>query len=104
VGGGRDVSMHRQIGQKRLDPGFGGAEVFVRPPAVEPDESSDPLPRGALDGHGVVVQTEPLSHIIEESGVLICRRGRPTIPPWWCPQIADHRHRAQLPDNPSHLA
>ena len=61
LGGSSDVSMHRQVGQKRLDPGFGGEEVFARPRAVETDESYDPLHTGALDVNGVVVQTAPVT-------------------------------------------
>ena len=68
LGGGRDVSMHRQVGQERLDRGFGGEEVLARPQAVEPDESHDPFHRGSLSVHGVVLQTECLSHIIKEFG------------------------------------
>ena len=65
---GRDVSMHRQVDQERLDRGFGGKEVFARLHAVDTDESDDPLHRGSLRVHGVVVQTEHLSHVIEACG------------------------------------
>jgi hypothetical protein len=61
--------MHRQVGQEGLDLGFGGEKVFARPHAVETDESYDPLHRGSLCMPGVVVQTEHLSHVIEEFGV-----------------------------------
>jgi hypothetical protein len=44
------------------------------------DESHDPLHRGSLRVHGVVVQTEHLSHVIEAFGVWISRRGRHIIP------------------------
>ena len=80
LGGGRDVSMHHQVGQEGLDRGFGRDEVFARAHAVETDESYDPLPSGSLSVHGVVVQTEPLSHVSEECGWWISRRGRPIIP------------------------
>ena len=60
LGGGSDVSMHRQVGQEQRDRGFGGDEVYAGPHAVETDASYDPLPRGALGVHGVVVETEPL--------------------------------------------
>jgi hypothetical protein len=43
---------------------------------VETDESYDPLHRGALGVHGVVVETEHLADVIEEFGLLISRRGR----------------------------
>ena len=79
LGGGSDVSMHRQVSQERLDLGFGGEEVFARPHAVETDESYDPLHRGSLSVNGVVVQTEHLSHFIEEFGWWISRRGRHII-------------------------
>ena len=72
--------MHRQVGQERLDLGFGGEEVLARPHAVETNESHDPLHRGSLSVHGVVVQTEHPSHVIEEFGWWIARRGRPIIP------------------------
>jgi hypothetical protein len=80
LGGGCDVSIQRQVGQERLDRGFGGEEVFARPHAVETDASHDPLHRGSLRVHGVVVQTEHLSHVIEEFGVWISRRGGHIIP------------------------
>jgi hypothetical protein len=54
--------------------------------------------------NGVVVQTEHLSHFIEEFGLWISRRVRHMIPPWWCPEIADNRHRAKLPENQSNIA
>jgi hypothetical protein len=68
LGGGSDVSLHGQVGQARLDRGFGGEEVFARPQAVATDASDDPRHSGALGVHGVVVQTEPLSHCIEAFG------------------------------------
>ena len=57
-----------------VDLGFGGEEVLARPHAVETDESYDPLHIGSLGVNGVVVQTEHLSHFIEEFGLLISRR------------------------------
>ena len=101
---GRDVSIDRQVGQERLDLGFGGEEVLARPHAVETDESYDPLDIGSLSVDGVVMQTEHLSHFIEEFGLLIARRGRHTIPLWWWLEIADNRHRAKLPENPTNIA
>jgi hypothetical protein len=53
LGGGRDVSMHRQVGQEGLDLGFGEEKVFARPHAVETDESYDPLRRGSRGSHYV---------------------------------------------------
>jgi hypothetical protein len=53
------------------------------PPAVETDEPDDPLHRGALRVHGVVVEKEHLSHVIEQVGVWISGRGKHIIPPWW---------------------
>ena len=50
--------------------GFGGEEVFARAHAVETDESYDPLHRGSLSVHGVVVETEYLSHFLEEDWVV----------------------------------
>jgi hypothetical protein len=40
----------------------------------------------------------------EYSRLLLCHRIGHTIPPWWCPEIADNRHRAKLPENPPKLA
>ena len=37
-------------------------------------------------------------------GLLLSRRVRHTIPLWWCPEIADNRHRAKLPDNQPNIA
>jgi hypothetical protein len=71
---------------------------------VETDEPDEPLHRGALGVHGGVVQTEHLVHVIEEFGLLTSHRGRHTIPPWWWPEIADNRHRAKLPENPTNIA
>jgi len=44
-----------------------------------------------------------VGYALEKSGVWISRRVRPIIPPWWCPEIADNRHRAKLPENPSNI-
>jgi hypothetical protein len=71
---------------------------------VETDESYDPLHIGALGVNGVVVQTEHLSHFIEEFGLWISRRARHMIPPWWCPEIADNGHRAKLPESQFNIA
>jgi hypothetical protein len=42
-----------------------------------------------------------MSHCIEEFGLWISRRVGHMIPPWWCPEIADNKHRAKLPENPT---
>ena len=99
LGGGSDVSMHRQVGQERRDRGFGGDEVCAGPHAVETDASYDPLPRGALGVHGVVVETEHLTDFTEECWWLTSRRVRPIRAPSWCPQLADNSHGAKLPEN-----
>jgi hypothetical protein len=52
---------------------------------------------------GVVVQTEYLSHFIEEFGLLTSCHVRHRRFPSWCPEIADHRYRANLPDNPANI-
>jgi hypothetical protein len=36
--------------------------------------------------------------------LLISRRVRHTIPPRWCPEIADDKHRAKLPENQPNVA
>jgi hypothetical protein len=74
------------------------------PPAVETDEPDDPLHRGALRVHGVVVEKEHLSHVIEQVGVWISGRGKHIIPPWWGSEIADNRLRANLPENQFNIA
>ena len=70
LGGGSDVAMHRQVGEKCLDLGFGGEEVFAGPHAVETDEAYDPLHIGALGVYGVVMETEHLADVIEEFWML----------------------------------
>jgi hypothetical protein len=104
LGGSSDVSMHRQVGQEGLARGFGGEEICARPQAVDTDESYDPLPSGALRVPGVMVHTEQLSPVVAQVGWWLSRRGRQLILPWWRPQIADHTHRAHLPDKPAHIA
>jgi hypothetical protein len=103
LGRGSHVSMHGKVCQERFDRRFGGEEVLARPHAMETDEPDDPLYRGALDVHGAVVQTEHLSHVIEEVGLLTCRRVRPIRSPSWCPKITDNGHRAKLPENPTNI-
>ena len=104
LGGGSDVSIHRQVGQERLDLGFGGDEVFAGPHAVETDESYDPLHRGALGVNGVVMETEHVSDVIEEFWLLTARRVRHIRASSWRLEIADNRHRAKLPENPANIA
>jgi len=81
LGRGSDVSVHGQVSQERLDLRFGGEEVLARAHAVEADEPYDPLHRGALGVHGVVVETEHRSDLIEEFWVLTARRVRHTRSP-----------------------
>jgi hypothetical protein len=45
---------------------------------------------------GALVQTEDLSHCIEQFGWWLAPRVTHMIPLWWCPEIADNRHRAKL--------
>jgi hypothetical protein len=104
LGGGSDVSMHREVGQERLDFGFSGEEAFARPHGVETDEAYDPLHIGSFGVNGVVVQTEHLSHFIEEFWWLTACRDRHAIPPWWCSEIVDNMYRAKLPENRSNMA
>jgi hypothetical protein len=101
LGGGSDVFMQGQVGQERFDHRFVGEEVLARPPAVETDESCNPRPRGALGVHGGVVQTEHFSDFIEEFWWLTSGHVRHTRFPSWRPEIADNRHRAKLPENPT---
>ena len=54
--------------------------------------------------NGVVVETEHLSNFIEEFGWLTSCRVRHIRSPSWRPEIADNRHRAKLPENPSNIA
>ena len=76
LGRGSDVSVHGQVSQERFDLRFGGEAVLARPYAVETDEPYDPIPLGALGGHGVVMEAEPLSDFIEEFWWLTSRRVR----------------------------
>ncbi len=96
--------MHGQVGQERLDRGFGRAKVVARPQAVETDEAYAPLHLGAFGMHGGVVETEHASNFIEECGVLTSCRVRPIRSPLWRPEITDNRHRANLPENPTNIA
>ena len=102
--GGCDVSMHREVGQERLDLGCGGAEVLARPQAVATDESYAPFHRGALGVNEVVVETEYLSHCIEELGLLPSRRVRPRRSPAWRPESAANGQWAQLPETRTIIA
>lgn len=70
LGRRRHVALDGQMGEKRLDLGFGGEEVVTRPHGVEPDEADDPLDVGALRVERVVVQPEHLADVIQEF--------------WWC--------------------
>ena len=76
----------------------------ARPHAVEMDEPDDPPHIGALGVNGVVVETEHLSHVIEASGLLTSCDVRHIRSPSWNPVIADNRHRAKLPKNPTNIA
>jgi hypothetical protein len=51
-----------------------------------------------------MVQTEHLSHFIEEVGAWLSGRGRHIILSWRCSKIADNRHRAKLPENLTNIA
>jgi len=101
LGGGSDVSMHRQVGQERLDLGFGGEEGSH---TVETGELYNPLHIGALGVYGVVVETEHLADYIEEFWRLISRLVRPIRSPSWRPQSADNGYGAKLPENPTNIA
>ena len=90
LGGGSDVSIHRQVGQERLDFGFGGEEVCAGPHTVETGKPYDPLHIGALGVYGVVVKTEHLADFIEEFWWLTSRRVRHIRSPPWRPQSADN--------------
>jgi hypothetical protein len=52
---------------------------------------------------GVGMEREHLSEVIEEFGWWISRRTRHMMPPWWCSEIADNRHRVELPENPINI-
>jgi len=64
LGGSRDVSVHGQVGQARLDCGCGGEEVCARAPAVEPDEADDPFHRGEVPV-GSLLQTRRADGCVE---------------------------------------
>jgi hypothetical protein len=61
------------------------------------------LHRRALGVHGVVVLMEHLPPFVAACGRWLSRRGRSIILSWRWPQIADNRHRATLPENPSNI-
>jgi hypothetical protein len=42
--------------------------------------------------------------ILGELGLLISKSVKHTIPPWWCPKIADNKDRAKLPENLTNIA
>ena len=96
--------MHGQVHQERCDFRFGGEEVRARLHAVETDEPYDPLHIRVLGEHGVVVETEHRSDVIEESWWLASRRVRHRRSPSWFPEIADNGHGAKLPENSTHIA
>jgi hypothetical protein len=97
LGRGRDVSLHRQVGQEGLDLRFGGEEVGAGPHPVETGEPFAPFHIGALGMIGVVVQTEYLAYFIEQFRGLTSSRVRHTRVPSWRPGIVDNRHRADCP-------
>jgi len=103
-GVGADGLRQTGTADSYLDSLVDDAEVNARPPAVEPDESDDPLRRGVLGVHGVVMQTEHLSPLIAECGWWISRRGRHIILSQWYSEIADNRHRAKLLEKQSNMA
>jgi hypothetical protein len=96
-------SIHCQVGEERLDQGFGREEVLARPHAVETDESYDPFYIGSLGVDGVMLQTEHLSHFIEEFWWLTSCHGGHRRFPSWRSETADNRHRAKLPENQSNI-
>jgi hypothetical protein len=84
-------STYHQVGQERLDPGFGGGEVGARPHTVATDEPYYSRHRGVLGVDGVVVQTEHLADVIEEFWWLTSRCVRHIRSPSWHPESADNR-------------
>ncbi len=104
LGRGSDVSVHGQGSQERVELRFGGEGVLARPYAVATDEPDDPIHRGALGVHGVVVETEHLSDCLEECWWLTARRVRYTRSPSWRPELADNGRWAKLPKNPTTIA
>jgi len=50
---------------------------------------------------GVGGEMEPFVDFIEEFGALTSRRVRHTRSPSWCPEMAEHGQRVQLPEHPT---
>jgi hypothetical protein len=68
--------------------------VSTQPGTGERPEGQCPVRQGGRAEGGIV----------EACGLLISRRVRQTIPPCWCPEIADTEHRANLPENKFNIA
>src|SRR5215831_3147758 len=66
LGRRRHVALEGQVGEERLDLGFGGEEVVPRPHPVEPDEADDPLDVGALRVDGVMLEPEDAPDVLQE--------------------------------------
>ena len=65
-----DVSVHRQVGQERFNPGFGGEEIIARLHPVETDETHDPVHIGTLGVNGVMMESKHIADFIKELGLL----------------------------------
>jgi hypothetical protein len=93
------VAKPGQVGEEGRDLGFSGQEVCAGPPAAEPDESDDPLHRGTLGRHGVMVEPEPPTDLIEEFRWLTALRVRPRRLLDGPLEGVDKTYEANLPEN-----
>jgi len=66
LGGGGNFALQSEVGEERLDLGFGGEEVNAEPHVVEPGEASDPFPIGALRVDGVMLEPEDPPDLLDQ--------------------------------------
>jgi len=76
LGGGRDIAVHGQVREERLDVRFRREEIIAGPHAVETDVAHDPLQVGSLGMNRVVVHAENLSDLLEKCWLLTSGRAR----------------------------
>jgi hypothetical protein len=103
-GDGSDVSLHWQVGQERLDPGFGGGRSprdcmlwnRMNRTINATEDRSACRKSWCTRSTGC---TSSRSRCVSPS-----RRVRHSRSPSWSPQLADKRHRAKMPENHINIA
>ncbi len=74
LGGRSDVCVYGEVGQERFGSGFGRKEILTGLHVVKTNKPYDPDYIGPFRVNRIVVQTEYLSDLIEESGILfVCQ-------------------------------